>query len=85
MTQPGVTLLVNRLEGAGLAERVPRSHRPARVAGAHAPAGGQQALSERHDHRAQVLHDRIAELDDEQRRVLLDALPVIEQLAAERT
>jgi DNA-binding MarR family transcriptional regulator len=81
MTQPGVTILVNRLSEAGLAERVadPTDGRASLV---RITAAGEAVLTERHDLRAQILRDRLADLDDADQRLLIAALPAIERLVA---
>ena len=79
ITQPGVTLLVNRLAEAGYAERVPdpTDRRAALVQ--ITPACG-AALAARHAQRATVLRDRMARLSDNDQKLLIDALPAIERL-----
>jgi DNA-binding MarR family transcriptional regulator len=81
MTQPGVTMLVNRLAEAGYAERAadPTDRRAAlvRITGA-----GRAVLADRNAARAQVLRARLAELSDEDQQLLAAALPAIERLVA---
>jgi DNA-binding MarR family transcriptional regulator len=79
MTQPGVTLLVNRLAEAGYAERVsdPTDRRAALV---RITPAGQAALAERHAQRAAVLRARMAVLSDHDQHLLTAALPAIERL-----
>src|SRR5690348_17096317 len=59
MTQPGVTLLVNRLAGAGYAERVP-DPTDGRATLVQITPAGVAALRERHAVRAEVLRRRMA-------------------------
>jgi DNA-binding MarR family transcriptional regulator len=83
ITQPGVTLLVHRLAEAGLAERVPDpSDRRATLV--RITASGTAVLAARLDTRAQVLRARLAELSDDDQRLIAAALPAIERLVAER-
>lgn len=81
MTQPGVTLLVNRLAEAGLAERVP-DPTDGRASLVRITPAGQAALAERQTRRAAVLRDRIALLSDADQQLLTAALPAIERLVA---
>jgi DNA-binding MarR family transcriptional regulator len=84
MTQPGVTLLVNRLAEAGYAERVsdPTDRRATLV---RITAAGRDVLAERTAARARVLHERLGALDPDDRDRLLAALPALERLAARST
>ncbi len=79
MTQPGVTLLVNRLSEAGHVERVsdPTDRRAALV---RITARGSVLLADRQAERARILRERIAGLDAEEQQLLSDALPAIEKL-----
>ncbi len=81
LTQPGMTILVNRLAGAGLAERVadPTDRRAVLV---RITEPGQAVLAERRDERARLLRDRLVQLDDADRDVLMAALPALERLLA---
>jgi DNA-binding MarR family transcriptional regulator len=79
MTQPGVTMLVNRLAEAGLAERVP-DPTDRRAALVRITDAGRTVLDQRTANRAQVLRARLAELDDEDQQLLAAALPAIERL-----
>jgi DNA-binding MarR family transcriptional regulator len=81
MTQPGVTILVNRLSEAGLAERVP-DPTDGRASLVRITAAGEAVLTERHDLRAQILRARLADLDADDQRLLIAALPAIERLVA---
>lgn len=79
ITQPGVTLLVNRLAEAGLAERVP-DPTDRRAALVRITPAGEAALAARVAQRAAVLRERIAALSDHDQQLLIDALPAIERL-----
>jgi DNA-binding MarR family transcriptional regulator len=81
MTQPGVTMLVNRLADAGYAERVadPTDRRAALV---RVTAAGEAVLTDRQTVRAELLRERLAELSDDDQRLLSAALPAIERLVA---
>ena len=79
MTQPGVTMLVNRLAEAGYAERVP-DPTDRRAALVRITDAGRAVLTERTANRAQVLRARLAELSDEDQHLLVAALPAIERL-----
>jgi DNA-binding MarR family transcriptional regulator len=81
MTQPGVTLLVNRLSEAGLAERLP-DPTDRRATLVRITPAGRSVLADRHAARAQVLRKRISELDDADRDLLVAALPAIDRLVA---
>jgi DNA-binding MarR family transcriptional regulator len=79
MTQPGVTLLVNRLAEAGYAERVP-DPTDRRATLVRITAAGQAALADRHAQRAAVLRARMAMLSERDQHLLTAALPAIERL-----
>jgi DNA-binding MarR family transcriptional regulator len=79
ITQPGVTLLVNRLAGAGYAERVP-DPTDRRAALVRITPAGEAVLAARHAQRAAVLQDQLARLDDHDQKLLIQALPAIERL-----
>lgn len=79
MTQPGVTILVNRLSDAGLAERVP-DPTDGRAALVRITGAGRAVLTERHDTRAQILRERLAQLDEADQRLLVAAVPALERL-----
>src|SRR5579875_2039596 len=82
MTQPGVTMLVNRLADAGYAERVP-DPTDRRAALVRITPAGEAVLTARHTARAHLPHERIGQLSDDQ-ELLRAALPVIERLVATR-
>lgn len=79
MTQPGVTILVNRLSDAGLAERVP-DPTDGRAALVRITDAGRAVLTERHDSRAQILRERLAQLGEADQRLLVAAVPALERL-----
>lgn len=79
ITQPGVTLLVNRLADAGYAERVP-DPTDRRAALVRITPAGQAALAERHAQRAAALRARMAQLSEQDQQLLTAALPAIERL-----
>jgi DNA-binding MarR family transcriptional regulator len=81
LTQPGMTILVNRLAGAGLAERVP-DPTDRRAVLVRITEQGQTVLAERRDERARLLRDRLVQLDDADRDVLMAALPALGRLLA---
>jgi DNA-binding MarR family transcriptional regulator len=81
MTQPGVTMLVHRLAEAGYAERVP-DPTDRRAALVRVTDAGRAVLAERTATRTQVLRERLADLDADDQRLLLAALPAIERLIA---
>lgn len=81
MTQPGVTMLVNRLAEAGFAERVP-DPTDGRATLVRITPAGVAALRERHAVRAEVLRRRMAQLEESDQRLLSAALPAIERLLA---
>lgn len=84
ITQPGVTVLANRLATAGYVERIP-DPTDRRAALVRITAAGRAALAERDAARAQVLRARLADLDDADQQLLLAALPAIERLVATST
>ncbi|WP_375489922.1 MarR family winged helix-turn-helix transcriptional regulator [uncultured Jatrophihabitans sp.] len=79
MTQPGVTVLVNRLAEAGYAERAadPTDRRATLV---RLTDAGRALLVERHAARAELLRERLEQLDDADRRALLAATPALDRL-----
>jgi DNA-binding MarR family transcriptional regulator len=79
MTQPGVSLLVQRMAEAGYAERVP-DPTDRRATLVRITEAGRAVLAERLTLRTQVLRGRLAQLDDEDQRLLLAALPAIDRL-----
>jgi DNA-binding MarR family transcriptional regulator len=81
MTQPGVTLLVNRLAESGFAERVP-DPTDGRATLVRITTDGEALLLERQAGRAAILRERISQLADEDQQLLSAALPAIERLLA---
>jgi DNA-binding MarR family transcriptional regulator len=81
MTQPGITILVNRLADSGYAERVadPTDGRATLV---RITPDGEALLLERQASRAAILRERIAQLAAEDQHLLSAALPAIERLLA---
>jgi DNA-binding MarR family transcriptional regulator len=81
MTQPGVTMLVNRLADAGLARRTP-DPTDRRAALVSITAAGRAVLRERHAARTALLRRRLELLDDDDRDCLLAAAPALDHLLA---
>lgn len=81
ISQPGVTMLVNRMAASGYVERV-RDPTDRRAALVRITEAGRAVLAERHALRAQLLRARLAQLDDTDQQTLLAALPVIDRLVA---
>ena len=81
MTQPGITILVNRLADSGYGERIP-DPTDGRATLVRITAAGEEILVARHAARAAVLRERIAHLDADDQRLLAAALPAIERLVA---
>jgi DNA-binding MarR family transcriptional regulator len=79
MTQPGVTLLVNRMAGAGYAERVP-DPTDGRAALVRITDAGRALLAERNAARAAVLRERLTQLGAGDQHRLAAALPALERL-----
>ncbi len=81
MTQPGVTMLVNRLAEAGYAERVP-DPTDKRASLVRITVDGEAVLTARNAARAETLREALAELRTEDQQLLNAALPAIERLVA---
>lgn len=81
MSQPGSTLLVNRLAEAGYAERVP-DPTDGRAALVRITADGEAVLRRRETQRAEALRERMAQLSETDRSLITAALPAIERLVA---
>lgn len=81
MTQPGATLLVNRLTEAGYAERVadPTDRRAVLV---RITGRGRALLADRNAARAQVLRARLADLSDEDQQAIMAALPALARVVS---
>lgn len=84
MTQPGVTMLVNRLAEAGYAERIP-DPTDRRAALVRITPDGEAVLLARHADRAAVLRERMSALSDHDQQLISAALPAIERLIATST
>jgi DNA-binding MarR family transcriptional regulator len=80
VTQPGMTGLVNRLEGEGL---VHRSADPtdARAALVELTDAGRAFVEARRAERVRVLAGRVERLSDADRQAILDALPALDRLS----
>lgn len=81
ISQPGMTSLVNRLEAAGQAERVP-DPTDGRAALVRITQAGRALLSQRHASRTRVLEGVLDRLDDADRAALATAVPVLRRLIA---
>jgi DNA-binding MarR family transcriptional regulator len=79
ISQPGMTSLVNRLEAAGQAERVP-DPTDGRAALVRITEAGRALLTQRHAARALVLERELRDLDDADRAALVAAVPAIRRL-----
>jgi DNA-binding MarR family transcriptional regulator len=79
ISQPGMTTLVNRLEGAGLAERIP-DPTDGRATLVRITDRGRQLLADRGATRTTALLAEFERLDDEQRAALVAALPAVQAL-----
>ena len=81
ISQPGMTTLVNRLERAGLAERVadPSDGRAALV---RITGDGRRLLAERGASRAAALREHLAALGPEARHAMVAARPAVRLLIA---
>ena len=79
VAQPSMTLLVDRLERQGLVERR-RDNNDRRATLISLTDAGRSYLSRRKQVGTERLADLIAELPNEQARLLLDALPAISRL-----
>lgn len=81
MSQPGSTLLVNRLADAGYAERVP-DPTDGRASLVRITSTGEAVLRRREDQRAEALRERMENLSEADRTLITAALPAIERLVA---
>jgi DNA-binding MarR family transcriptional regulator len=79
LSQPGMTTLVNRLEGAGLAERVP-DPTDGRATLVRITAGGRRLLADRRTERTAALLAELDGLDEAHRAMLIAALPAVDAL-----
>ncbi|RKQ87853.1 DNA-binding MarR family transcriptional regulator [Solirubrobacter pauli] len=79
VTQPTMTVLVNRLEQDGLVRKT-RDAEDARAVLVEITEVGRAQLTEVRAGRAAVLQERLDRLDDEARAALAAALPALDQL-----
>lgn len=79
LSQPGMTTLVNRLEGAGLAERVP-DPTDGRATLVRITEGGRRVLAQRRAERTAALLAELDGLDEAHRAALIAALPAVDEL-----
>lgn len=84
ISQPGMTTLVNRLEAAGLAERVP-DPTDGRAVLVRITDGGRRLLANRRADRTAALLVEFDRLDEADCAALMAALPAIEQLITTTT
>jgi DNA-binding MarR family transcriptional regulator len=82
IAQPTVTTLVGRLERDGFVERR-ADPSDARAVQVHLTEAGLARLNEMRAAREAVLEARLAQLTDDEREVLADALPVLDKLMEE--
>lgn len=84
LTQPGMTILINRLEANGWAERYadPTDGRATlvRITGV-----GRRVLADRRSARRAAVLSELQRLDDDARAALVDALPAIDALISSTT
>lgn len=78
---PTVTKIVAKLEGDDLVERL-RDESDRRVCRVRATQSGHELLASSRDRKEAWLSQRLAEMDDDQRRRLTDAIDTLEALAA---
>lgn len=83
ISQPGMTTLVNRLEAAGRAERVP-DPTDGRATLVRITAEGRRVLADRHAVRSATVAAELDRLDPADRRALLAALPALSRLITSR-
>jgi DNA-binding MarR family transcriptional regulator len=81
VSQPGVTMLVNRMVDAGYAQRVP-DPTDRRASLVRITDAGRAVLVERRALRARVLRTRLTQLSEADQQALLAALPAIDRLTA---
>jgi DNA-binding MarR family transcriptional regulator len=84
ISQPGMTTLVNRLEAAGQAERIPDAS-DGRATLVRITDVGCKVLTDRHRARATALRAELERLTAADRSALLAALPAVEHLTARGT
>ena len=81
VTQPAITLLVNRLEGRGWVKRVPDPSDGRAVLVSLTPVGEDVFERLRAEYRA-LLHDEMAMLDDTEVEALAAAVQILDRLIA---
>jgi DNA-binding MarR family transcriptional regulator len=79
ISQPGMTTLVNRLERAGQAERIPDPS-DGRATLVRITATGRQVLADRQAARTAALRRHLDALEPAHRRALVAALPAVQAL-----
>ncbi|MEO6885813.1 MAG: MarR family transcriptional regulator [Jatrophihabitantaceae bacterium] len=79
ISQPGMTTLINRLEAAGQAERIPDTT-DGRATLVRITTVGRTVLADRHEARASALRVELAGLNHDDREALIAAVPAIERL-----
>lgn len=84
ISQPGMTTLINRLEAAGQAERIPDAT-DGRATLVRITGLGRQVLADRHAARSGALLVELERLEPADRRALIAALPAVERLIARTT
>ncbi len=84
ISQPGMTTLVNRLEAAGQAERLPDPS-DGRAALVRITPVGRRVLADRHAGRSEAVRAELHHLEPADRAALVAALPAIERLLARST
>jgi len=84
VTQPAVTLLVNRLAERGWVERIPDPSDGRAVLVSLTPAGGEAFERLRAEYRA-LLHEEMASLDDAEVETLASAVEILDKLIARLT
>jgi DNA-binding MarR family transcriptional regulator len=79
VTQPGITLLVNRLEERGWVERLPDPSDRRAVLVALTPPGEEALVQLRAEYRA-LLHEEMVSLSDGQVDTLANAVEILDQM-----
>ena len=83
ISQPGMTTLVNRLEAAGQAERIP-DPTDGRATLVRITEVGRTVLADRHAARTEALLAELARLDPADRDALVAALPAVQRLITKK-
>jgi DNA-binding MarR family transcriptional regulator len=84
VTQPAITLLVNRLQERGWVERIPDASDGRAVLVSLTPAGEAAFERLRAEYRA-LLHEEMASLDDDEVATLASAVEILDKLIARLT